>query len=173
MSTAALENQLERRSLNLPALISKPFQFVPCKWADVRQDKIELMRDRFKGNASTVLILKDNKFDEEHLAILKKSVLEDLIKINADLQNGEAAVKESMEGMVTAVNTLIEALKSDKNLLEANKVVKSAIKMVSVQIRAVVKTTIIHSAPPENKAAAHLSDEEQAKFEDLIANEED
>lgn len=173
MSSAVLDRRINRQPLNLPAIISQPLNYIPTKWTDVRQDKVELMRDRFKKDPATVLVLKDTKFDDEHLAVLKKSVLEDLVKLNADLQSGEAAIKESMEGMITAVNTLIEALRTDKNLLESNRLVKSAIQTVRVQIRAVVKTSVIYTSPPEDKVAANLSEEENVRFEELIADEED
>ena len=159
----------------LPVVVQPSFHYCDARWSDLRQEKVELVRERFRQQADSVFVLSDPKFENDHLVILRKAHLETVLKTIQDLMSGEAAVQHSMESVFRAIDLVITAIEETKTS-EQNKMLTQAVvnlKCEAREVKGIMHSTIIYSNPPMNRGSIPLSQDEKTRFNDLISVEED
>lgn len=159
--------------MKMPDVLRPNFSFFPTKWSELRLEKVELLRERFKKEPFAAYIFKDSKLEDDHLALIKKSHLEGLIKVNEDLRSGEAAIKESVEGVFHAVEVLLAAIETQNSAFKDNVLIEKAVEGVKFQFKGVFKSTVVFANSPENKKSSALSKKERDLFKELSDGEED
>ena len=173
MNQKMMELAPSQAALRLP-VASRPLDlnFIPSKWAEMRHETVDRICTRFSEKPSTVFIFKDTKLHNDELALIRKDHLENLMKLSADLSTGEAAIKQSMESVVTAVDMLISTLKQSGEIkIPKNSLVDKALRMVTLEIKSVFKSTVLLANEPKDKPSVPLSDEENVLFNELLASE--
>ena len=161
-----------RSPLEMPLKALTPmFSFFAVKWSELRQDKVEMIKERFSKNLNAAFILKDNKFNGDDLALIRKVHLENLIKINDDFRTGEAAILESVEGIFKAVDILIEAIEVS-HVDKKNTLLAKAIEGVKFHFKGQFKQSVLYANHPEEKKSRGLSESDRKLFKELEDLEE-
>lgn len=171
MSTTQLNSMDDEKDVRLPMIIPlfKP-KTIKQKWSKVRQEKVESIRRMFQKEPNLVFLLQDPKFDGDHLAMIKKSHLEDLINMNSDLSSGEASLRQSITSIRNAVDILIEAVSQNEEIRE-NNLIKKAIRLTQTQVQSVSQLSINYIDPPKDKGSPPLSEAEKVLLKEMGEDE--
>lgn len=112
MSNVVTSAEIPDRSW-LPAVLPH-FEVEQDRWATTRSLNVEKIAETWDKNPDLVRIFQDPKFGGMQMVLLRKDRLEDLIKFQRDVQNGQVAVRHQMQTLVDVLSIVREILEDQE-----------------------------------------------------------
>lgn len=122
MDTVSIQN-ISNSNLNLPNL---NFSQTLSRWATARSKNVNDLKSLWEESPSRAEVLKDPKFQEDPLVILKKNMLDEIIVNSKHL---EAKVRETEKSLLVIADT-IDLLKTI-DLDGANDQLRTIVKLLN------------------------------------------